>query len=152
MTDEPDTSAEDEEVEPLELPNSLKRAHIANWEDHFMLAYPPAWQKRAANDPEYAKELASAQRVIAELVRYEAFRLIFDPPRRPVFQRGKQVGWEEKRADPKHVQWMLERIDPESFHLATKFELSGHSAPNAFKFQMGEVHELEAGDTPENDS
>lgn len=123
-----------------------------DWEERYLTAFPAAWKTRCDNDPDFRAAVLASQGVLSEMLRFEAFRLIFDPPARPIIQRGTIVGWDTPGPNIKHLHFMLERVNPEEFHLATRFEYGGGDAPGAFKFAMGETTlELGPGDIEDAD-
>ncbi len=58
---------------------------------------------------------------------------------RGVYRKGERIDTEHV-PDNKLRMWLLERIDPDTFHLNTRIEaVTNNGLPSEFKFQMGET-------------
>ena len=123
------------------------RPENAEWRERFLQSFSADVQKQAKDHPEMLDAVDAARSVLCEMLEAEAWRLVFEPPQRPVYQRGELVGF-EPMVQTKHIQFMLERHIPERYHLATKTELSGgNGATVSFAFNMGDSPlEIEAED------
>lgn len=121
--------------------------HLQNWETEYLSAFPRTIQDKASKDPAYMGELLAARHILVDMMRHEAVRRAIVPTQRPIYQRGELLGYEEVR-DNKHLEWMLERLDPDEFNLARKLEVTGEGgAPIRFAFNMGDTpDEFEASD------
>ena len=124
--------------------------HTSRWDEAYFAAFGPDIEEHAKRHPEFAERMLAARGVLGDMLRYEAVRRAVVPVYRPIYQRGELVGHEEVR-DNKHLEWMLERLDPEEFNLARKLEVSGKGGGAVkFEFQLGESPlELEEGDFSE---
>lgn len=106
------------------------------------------YRTRLENDTVFALLKTEADNELRDAVRHELMNRALNGTQRPIFQRGHLVG-HVREVDNRLLMWLAERLIPEEYHLATKFELTGDNAPGAFKFAMGEVIEqnaLEEGD------
>lgn len=127
------------------------------WEKEFLQAYtenygvaaraarsigvhPRAIEMRCKQSPRFKALYEAAQQMVKDTMRYEAMRRALEPTERPVFQRGELVGVIQEW-DTRHLQWMLERMIPEEFHLPTRIEF-GSGGDGAVNF------ELKLGDSP----
>lgn len=102
---------------------------------------------RLTNDTGFREAHNDADNELRSAFEYVLTDRVLNGTPRPVFQRGILVG-HVREVDNRLLQWTLERLMPEKYHLATKFELSGADAPGAFKFAMGEVVTGEAVELP----
>ncbi len=132
------------ELEPWAPPAPPALPEFAEgWEEEYLGAFPRTLQDRARSEPEFRASLLAHRHFLLDILRHEAIRRAIEPKRRPIYQRGELVGWEET-PDNAHLQWMLERMEPDEFNLARKLEVTGKGgAPISFAFPMGET-ELEA--------
>ena len=123
------------------------RPENQEWRERFLESFSADVQKQAKDHPEILDAVDAARNVLCEMLEAEAWRLVFEPPQRPVYQRGELVGF-EPMVQTKHIQFMLERHIPERYHLATKTELmGGNGAGIKFQFVMGDAAlELDAED------
>ena len=123
------------------------RPENSEWRERFLQSFSADVQREAKERPEMMDAVDAARSVLCEMLEAEAWRLVFEPPQRPVYQRGELVGF-EPMVQTKHIQFMLERHIPERYHLATKTELSGGTGSTVtFAFNMGDAPlELEAED------
>ncbi len=119
----------------------------AGWEASYLSAFPRTIQERASTDRRFRAELLAARHVLVDILRHEAVRRAVEPVQRPIIQRGEVVAYEEQR-DNKHLEWMLERLDPDEWNLARKLEVSGRDGePIRFSFQFGAApEEIQAED------
>lgn len=123
-------------VEPAEKPTLP--VHTQDWEDAYFAAFGNDVMEHAKTDPIFARKMLEGRAVLADMLRYEAIRRALVPVYRPVFQKGILQGYEELR-DNRHLEWTLERVEPEEWNLARKLEVSGKGGgPVKFEFKMGE--------------
>ncbi len=133
------------EAYPLEygiVSKALKRAGVKK--ERFYL--------RLKQDRIFAALWEETQEHFKDTLRQEAIRRAIEPNIRPVYQGGIEVGtiaeW-----DNRHLEWVLERVLPEEFHLPTRVELTA-GKDSDFVFRMGEAEpalELPPGDTQEQE-
>lgn len=127
----------------------------APWEDAFFEAYmgrfgviPQAaaeagitsqtLSRRKATHPEFRAKLKAAEASVAGLLEYRAMSLAFDGYERPVFHRGNLIQM-VREYDTRHLEWMLERMMPEKYHLPERVRLEGAGGEAVrFVFEMGE--------------
>ncbi len=118
--------------------------HTSRWDEAYFKAFGKDIEEHARRDSAFAAKLLEGKEILSDMLRYEAVRRAIVPVYRPIYQRGELVGHEEVR-DNKHLEWMLERLDPEEFNLARKLEVSGKGGkPISFAFSMGEGPEIDA--------
>ena len=130
-----------EPAKPPPLPE-----HTSQWELAYFQSFGPDIEEHAKRDKNFANKLLQNRAILSDMLRYEAVRRAIVPVYRPIYQRGQLVGHEEVR-DNKHLEWMLERLDPDEFNLARKVEMSGKGGtPIKFAFSMGEGPEINADD------
>lgn len=124
------------------LSRSLKHAGVGR----------DAYKTRMRDDIVFAALQEQANTIWLDAVEYELHVRVTDGTRKPVHQRGAIVGY-VREVDNRLLQWYLERLAPEKYHLATRFEMSGADAPEAFKFAMGEKPlEVESGESSDSGS
>lgn len=125
--------------------------HAKDWRQRFLDSFSAEVQRRAETDKGMLPAVDAARDVLYQMLEEEAWRLVFEPPQRPVYQRGELVGL-EPMVQTKHIEWMLERHIPERYHVATKTELMGAGGTGiSFKFEMGENVEIEDAEFSESD-
>jgi hypothetical protein len=137
------------ELEPWKEPEpSALPEYLDGWEEDFLAAYTPKQLRdEAEKDPalwEQAQDEALER--LRLRMRYHILHRAFTPQRRPVYQRGELVGWEEKW-DNDHSRWVAERMLREEYNLPHLTEISGRDGkPISWAFPMGEQAEVEAED------
>lgn len=115
------------------------RTENKDWRQRFLESFSAEVQRQVDEDPNLLPAITSARTVLNQMLEEEAWRLVFEPPQRPVYQRGELVGF-EPMVQTKHIQFMLERHIPERYHLATKTELSAAGGASvSFAFKMGDT-------------
>jgi hypothetical protein len=113
--------------------------HAQGWRERFLESFSAEVQERAKTDKSLLPAVDVARGVLLQMLEEEAWRLVFEPPQRPVYQRGELVGF-EPMVQTKHIQFMLERHIPERYHLASRTELTGAGGqPLKFTFNMGDA-------------
>ncbi len=122
--------------------------------------HPNTVKRRLNDDLLFATLIDQANQELLEALEAEAYRRAKDGTTRPIYQAGEKVG-EVQDIDNRHLEWLLERLNPEKWHLPTRIELTnpaGTQDGTAFTFHMGEhtlnaqeAPALEQPDEPEND-
>lgn len=108
--------------------------------------HPKAIKRRIETDLLFADLKEQADLALLHALEEEAFRRARDGTERPIFQHGEVVG-HVREVDNRLLQWLLERLAPEKYHLATLVEHVSPDTPGAFTFRLGDKPlELEAGD------
>lgn len=106
------------------------------------------YRVRKLREPTFAALIQQADQALLDALWSVTLKDAIEGIDRPIFQRGMLVG-HVKETDWQTRRWLLERLDPERFHLPTRVELVSGDAPGAFTFQLGEDidnAELEQGD------
>ena len=108
--------------------------------------HPNAVTARAKESPRFNALFTAAQNVVRDTLEFENVRRALEPNERPIFQRGQLVGV-VREYDTKHLEWLLERLYPEKYHIPTRVEFgTGQSDAISFRLSLGEQPpELEAG-------
>ncbi len=124
--------------------------HAKDWRSRFLESFSEDVQREIEAGTIAVELVDRARDVLYRMLEEESWRLVFEPPQRPVYQRGELVGF-EPIVQTKHVEWMLERHLPERYHLATKTELLASGGKGiSFTFQMGDQPlEIEEGEFEE---
>lgn len=126
------------------------------WEDPFFVSFANGYgsiaaaaaevgvtteivEQRCKDSPKFASDLAFfkahlLERLLAELDS-EAIRRALEPERVPIVYRGRIIGYQEKY-DNRHLEWMLERINPEKFHLQTRLEAGTQDGETVFRLEL----------------
>lgn len=121
------------------LSKSLKHAHTSK----------DKYKTRLANDLTFKTLLEEAQDQLRDQIRHELYNRALNGTQRPIYQHGHIVG-HATEIDNRLLTWLAERLMPEEFHLATKFELTANNTTDSYKFAMNEAPaepplELESG-------
>lgn len=96
--------------------------------------------------------MAHAESIVYDTLEYEAVRRALEPNERPIFQRGMLVGT-VKEWDTKHLEWMLERVMPEKYHIQSRIEIGTNQNEVKFKLSLGDSEpagEIEQGGTEQD--
>lgn len=96
--------------------------------------------QRLKTDGRFNALMTLANQELLEALEAEAYKRAKDGLERPVYQRGQVVGAIQD-VDNKHLQWLLERLAPEKYHLPTRIELTRPDHESDFTFHMGETPE-----------
>jgi hypothetical protein len=108
--------------------------------------HPNAVKKRLADDALFRALKQQADEALLEALEFVAFKRAKNGTQRPVFQHGEIVG-HVNEVDNRLLQWLLERLAPEKYHIATRIEHVNPDTPGAFTFRLGDrAPELEAGE------
>lgn len=92
-------------------------------------------EARALEAPEFAANLELCRAQLRDTLRHEAIRRALEPERVPIIYRGRVVEYVEKY-DNRHLEWLLERLLPEEFHLPSKIDSSGGDGETVFKLEL----------------
>lgn len=111
-----------------------------------------AVRRRRANDAIFAALFHQADEILLEALEAESYRRAKDGTLRPIFQAGQRVGF-VRDVDNRHLEWLLERLAPEKYHLPTKIELTNPAGgkDRAFTFTMGDRELEQAEDAQTTD-
>lgn len=101
-----------------------------------------AIKERAQDDTLFRAALEAAHTELCEAFEYVLTDRNLNGTLKPVHQRGVLIGF-VREIDNRLLQWTLERLMPEKYHLATRFELTAKDTPDAFTFAMGEVGDMD---------
>lgn len=112
--------------------------------------HPSAIHRRIKESPRFAMLYASAQRMVDDVLEWEALRRALEPNEKPIFSRGMLVGT-VKEWDTRHLEWMLERRMPEKYHLLSRIEFGADKRGEVkFKLELGDsTPELESDEETE---
>lgn len=91
--------------------------------------------ERALEAPEFAAALEHCRKKLKDTLRHEAIRRALEPERVPIVYRGRIIDWVEKY-DNRHLEWLLERLLPEEFHLPSKTDSSSGDGETVFRLEL----------------
>lgn len=92
---------------------------------------------RLQEDPVFRTLKTQCDNALLEALETEAYLRARDGTERPIYQQGRLVG-KVREIDNRHLEWLLERLAPEKYHLGTRIELANPGQTAAFTFRMGE--------------
>lgn len=93
-------------------------------------------------DPEFAQQCDDARATALAAIESEIKRRAFDPPRKPVYDDGRVVGWvEDRRSSDNLLLRLAERIDPDwaqkrSHEVTGKIDHTHAPAANPYAFSL----------------
>ena len=143
----------------------LDEGPMEEWEKPFLEAYAnnygviglaakevgvsyKAVARRRRDSQRFDAMMRHAESIVHDTLEYEAVRRALEPNERPIFQRGALVGT-VKEWDTRHLEWMLERLMPEKYHIQSRIEIGTNQNEVKFKLALGDSEptpELEQGD------
>lgn len=137
-----------------------------DWAARFLAAYPQnfgvigksciaagigrkVFYNRLEREPAFRAIFEQAVKEFDELLEYVAWDRAVNGTERPVYQGGHEVG-RVREVDNRHLQWMLERRNPEKFHIPLRVEFAKPDEAD-FVFRMGEADDPATVELPRGD-
>jgi hypothetical protein len=110
--------------------------------------HPNAVKRRLADDTLFRELKQQADTALIEALEMVAYDRAYNGVLKPIIQHGEVIT-HVREIDNRLLQWLLERLAPEKYHLPTRIEHVAPDSPGAFSFQLGDkprILELDAGE------